>query len=81
MYCYTPGGKECAVAQWTDEGNYVFLWLSSIAYAYRVSHDPFFAKWAEPRPHGTVFAMSNRFGAVLLADAFRALGVTRRPKQ
>jgi len=30
---------------------------------------------------GMVFALANRSGAVLLADAFRALGVVRRPKQ
>jgi hypothetical protein len=32
---------------WTDEVNYPFLWLSSIAAAYKLSNDPFFAKWAD----------------------------------
>jgi hypothetical protein len=46
-YCHTPGGGDCAVAQWTDGDNYLFLWLSGIAYAYKLSNDPFFKKWAD----------------------------------
>src|SRR5262249_32647038 len=30
LYCHTPGGTFCPQAQWTDEDNYVFLWLGSI---------------------------------------------------
>jgi hypothetical protein len=43
MYCYVAS-NDCG-DQWTDEDNYAFLWLSSVAAAYRLSHDPFFAKW------------------------------------
>jgi hypothetical protein len=45
MYCY-PGLRDCGDT-WTDEQNYAFLWLSSVAYAYKLSNDPFFAKWAD----------------------------------
>ena len=47
MYCHTPGGSECPVAQWTDEDNYPFLWLSAIAYAYKLTGDPIFKKWQD----------------------------------
>jgi hypothetical protein len=46
-YCHTPGGGDCPVAQWTDEDNYPFLWLSGIAYAHKLTNDPFFKKWAD----------------------------------
>jgi hypothetical protein len=44
MYCY-ENTADCP--QWTDEHNYAFLWLSSVACAYRLSNDPFFAKWGD----------------------------------
>jgi hypothetical protein len=44
MYCYRA---ESDCPQWTDEDNYAFLWLASVAYAFKLSHDPFFAHWAE----------------------------------
>jgi hypothetical protein len=47
MYCYTPEGKDCAVPQWAPEENYLFLWLSGIAYAGKITHDSFFTKWAD----------------------------------
>ena len=43
-YCYQE--PQCGKL-WTDEDNYLFLWLGSIAYAGAISHDPFFAKWAD----------------------------------
>ena len=43
-YCYEE--PKCG-ALWTDEDNYLFLWLGSIAYANAISHDPFFGKWAD----------------------------------
>jgi hypothetical protein len=46
MYC-SPRGKDCSVPQWSGDDNYLFLWLSAIAYAYQISHDPFFSKWAD----------------------------------
>jgi hypothetical protein len=47
MYCYTPDGGDCKTPQWAGEENYVFLWLSGIAYAAKLTHDPFFSKWAD----------------------------------
>ncbi len=44
MYCYVEA-RDCP--QWTNEDNYSFLWLSAIACAYKLSNDPFFAKWGE----------------------------------
>ena len=44
MYCYRA---ESDCPQWTDEDNYAFLWLASVAYAFKLSHDPFFARWGE----------------------------------
>ncbi|MDB4969215.1 MAG: hypothetical protein JWN44_4904 [Myxococcales bacterium] len=44
MYCYTDA-PDCP--QWTNEDNYAFLWLSSVAAAAKISNDPFFAKWGE----------------------------------
>ncbi|HEY2728744.1 MAG TPA: hypothetical protein VGK52_02315 [Polyangia bacterium] len=43
-YCY-DGRPDCPM--WADDDNYLFLWLGSIAYAGELSHDPFFAKWAD----------------------------------
>jgi hypothetical protein len=43
-YCY-EGRPDCP--PWTDDDNYLFLWLGSIAYAGELSHDPFFEKWAD----------------------------------
>jgi hypothetical protein len=43
-YCYEE--KNCGKL-WTDEGNYVFLWLSSLAYAGAISHDARFGQWAD----------------------------------
>jgi hypothetical protein len=43
-YCYEEKG--CGKL-WTDEENYVFLWLSSLAYAGAISHDPRFHQWAD----------------------------------
>ena len=40
------GEKDCD-PKWTKESNYLYLWLSGITYAGRVSHDPFFSKWAD----------------------------------
>jgi hypothetical protein len=45
MYCY-EATSDCG-PMWTDEVNYPFLWVSSIAAAYKLSNDPFFAKWAD----------------------------------
>jgi hypothetical protein len=45
LYCF--GTKDCSVPEWSNEAGYLFLWLSSIAYAYQISHDSFFAKWAD----------------------------------
>lgn len=53
-YCYTPGDGDCAVAQWTDEDNFPFLWLSGIAYAHKLTSDPFFKKWSD-----TLFAYAE----------------------
>ena len=44
-YCYEE--KNCGGKAWTDEENYVFLWLSSLAYAGAISHDPRFGQWAD----------------------------------
>jgi hypothetical protein len=46
LYC-TPEGGECKSDEWTDEYNYGFLWLSSIAAAYRISKDPTLAASGE----------------------------------
>ena len=43
-YCYDEQ-PDCP--KWTDDDNYLFLWLGSIAYAGELSHDPFFTKWAD----------------------------------
>jgi hypothetical protein len=43
-YCYEE--KNCGKL-WTDEENYVFLWLSSLAYAGAISHDARFGQWAD----------------------------------
>ncbi|HVU49939.1 MAG TPA: hypothetical protein VHL80_04590 [Polyangia bacterium] len=43
-YCYDDKG--CGKV-WTDEENYFFLWLSSLAYAGAISHDPRFGQWAD----------------------------------
>jgi hypothetical protein len=43
-YCYEEA--KCGKL-WTDEENYVFLWLSSLAYAGAISHDPRFGQWAD----------------------------------
>jgi hypothetical protein len=39
LYC-TPEGGECQKDEWSGEYNYGFLWLGSIAAAYRISKDP-----------------------------------------
>ncbi len=44
MYCYVEG-PDCQ--RWTDEDNYAWLWLSSVAAAWQISKDPFFARWGE----------------------------------
>jgi hypothetical protein len=43
-YCYEA--RECG-KEWTDEENYVFLWLGSIAYAGAISGDARLAQWAD----------------------------------
>jgi hypothetical protein len=45
MYC-RPNEKDCGDV-WSNDENYLFLWLSSISAAGRISHDPFFSKWAD----------------------------------
>jgi hypothetical protein len=42
-YCYVEA-RDCPA--WTDEENYLYLWLGPIAYAGKLSGDPVFAKWA-----------------------------------
>jgi hypothetical protein len=51
-YCYEQKG--CGTL-WTDDDNYLFLWLGSIASAGAISHDPFFMKWAD-----TLFAYGEK---------------------
>jgi hypothetical protein len=43
-YCYV---EVHGCPAWTDEENYVYLWLGSIAYAGAISRDPFFGRWAD----------------------------------
>jgi hypothetical protein len=51
-YCYEEK-PDCRA--WTDEDNYLFLWLGSIAYAGTISHDPSFGRWAD-----TLFAYGEQ---------------------
>ena len=43
-YCYDEK-RDCPA--WTDDENYLYLWLGPIAYAGTLSHDPAFARWAD----------------------------------
>jgi hypothetical protein len=43
-YCYQEA-RDCPA--WTDDDNYVYLWLGPLAYAGMLSHDPALARWAD----------------------------------
>ena len=51
-YCYQEA-RDCRA--WTDAENYLYLWLGPIAYASKISHEPFFARWAD-----TLFACGEK---------------------
>ena len=52
MYCL-PNEKDCGDV-WSKDENYLYMWLSAISAAGRLSHDPFFWKWAD-----TLFAYGD----------------------
>jgi hypothetical protein len=43
-YCYVEA-RGCPA--WTDDENYLYLWLGGIAYAGSISRDPSFGRWAD----------------------------------
>jgi hypothetical protein len=46
MYCFPNAGKDCGDV-WSKDENYLYLWLGGISAAARISHDPFFSRWAD----------------------------------